>query len=218
MSVPEPGLEILPGLTLLRPLGRGGWGGLARSRRRAGRGRGGEGAAGGAPAERVALLRREARLVRKLAHPRIVPVYGFRSGERASAVTLRLHAGRRRLPAGAGAAPRGRPTRPGRGRGPRIPARPRRRAPRREALERPPRRGGRAHLADFGIAAVLSGDEDGVVLRGGGSRASMSPQQRAGAVGSPGTISTPSGRRSTSSCPGRPPFSPEATDQEILAR
>jgi hypothetical protein len=28
----------------------------------------------------VALLRREARLVRKLSHPRIVPVYGLRSG------------------------------------------------------------------------------------------------------------------------------------------
>ena len=39
---------------------------------------------------------------------------------------------------------------------------------------------GRAHLADFGIASVAQGDEDGIVVRGGGSRASMSPQQRAG--------------------------------------
>src|SRR4029453_3104430 len=39
---------------------------------------------------------------------------------------------------------------------------------------------GRAHLADFGIASLAPGGEDGIVLRGGGSRASMSPQQRAG--------------------------------------
>jgi serine/threonine protein kinase len=39
---------------------------------------------------------------------------------------------------------------------------------------------GRAHLADFGIASVAQADEDGIVVRGGGSRASMSPQQRAG--------------------------------------
>ena len=44
---------------------------------------------GDAPAERLALLRREARLVRKLDHPRIVPVYGFHAGERFCAVTLR---------------------------------------------------------------------------------------------------------------------------------
>jgi serine/threonine-protein kinase len=101
MSLPEPGLEIVPGLTLLRPLGRGGMGEawLARDDER------GEEVVAkvlppGAPAERLALLRREARLVRKLSHPRIVPVYGFRSGERGSAVTLRYmrggDAGRRR--------------------------------------------------------------------------------------------------------------------------
>ncbi len=90
MSHLEPGLEILPGLVLLRPLGRGGMGEawLARDAER------GEEVVAkvvppGAPPERVALLRREARLVRKLAHPRIVPVYGFRSGERGSALTLR---------------------------------------------------------------------------------------------------------------------------------
>ena len=50
----------------------------------------------GAPPERLALLRREARLVRKLAHPRIVPVYGFRSGERGSARHPAPHARGRR--------------------------------------------------------------------------------------------------------------------------
>ena len=94
MSHLEPGLELLPGLTLLRPLGRGGMGEawLARDAER-----GEEVVAKVVPAdaspERVALLRREARLVRKLAHPRIVPVYGFRSGERGSAVTLRYMPG-----------------------------------------------------------------------------------------------------------------------------
>ena len=94
MSLPAPGLEILPGLTLLRPLGRGGMGEawLARDA-----GRGEEVVAkvvpADAPPERVALLRREARLVRKLTHPRIVPVYGFRTGERGSAVTQRYMPG-----------------------------------------------------------------------------------------------------------------------------
>ena len=94
MSPLEPGLEILPGLTLLRPLGRGGMGEawLARDAER-----GEDVVAKVVPAdaspEKVALLRREARLVRKLAHPRIVPVYAFRSGERGSAVTLRYMPG-----------------------------------------------------------------------------------------------------------------------------
>ena len=76
MSPLEPGLEILPGLTLLRPLGRGGMGEawLARDAER-----GEDVVAKVVPADaspdKVALLRREARLVRKLAHPRIVPVY-----------------------------------------------------------------------------------------------------------------------------------------------
>ena len=94
MSPLEPGLEILPGLTLLRPLGRGGMGeaSLARDAER------GEDVVAkvvpaDASAEKVALLRREARLVRKLAHPRIVPVHAFRSGERGSAVTLRYMPG-----------------------------------------------------------------------------------------------------------------------------
>ena len=43
---------------------------------------------------------------------------------------------------------------------------------------------GRARLADFGIASVAQ-DEDGLVVRGGGSRASMSPQQRSGAAPTP---------------------------------
>ena len=135
--------------------------------------------------ERIALLRREARLVRKLAHARIVPVYGFRSGDRGSAVTLRY------MPGGDAGRKRGAPplevVRLGRDVA--------------EALEYLHGLGvvhrdvkpsnvlldeeGRALLADFGIAAVAWGDEDGIVLRGGGSRASLSPQQLAGEPAQP---------------------------------
>ena len=104
MNGPEPGLEILPGLTLLRRLGRGGMGEawLARDAEQ-----GMDVVAkllpGDAPPERLALLRREARLVRKLKHPRIVPVYGFHAGARFSAVTLRY------LPGGDAGSRRGAP-------------------------------------------------------------------------------------------------------------
>jgi serine/threonine-protein kinase len=171
MNGPEPGLEILPGLTLLRRLGRGGMGEawLARDA-----GRGIDVVAkllpGDAPQERLALLRREARLVRKLNHPRIVPVYGFHSGERYCAVTLRHMAG------GDAGARRGADpveiVRLGRDVA--------------DALAYLHDLGvvhrdvkvsnvlldeaGRAHLADFGIATVAHADDDGIVVRGGGSR------------------------------------------------
>jgi len=186
MNGPEPGLEILPGLTLLRRLGRGGMGEawLARDAER-----GIDVVAkllpGDAPQERLALLRREARLVRKLNHPRIVPVYGFHSGERFCAVTLR------HMPGGDAGARRGADpaeiVRLGRDVA--------------DALAYLHDLGvvhrdvkvsnvlldeaGRAHLADFGIASVAHADEDGIVVRGGGSQASMSPQQRAGETPQP---------------------------------
>jgi serine/threonine protein kinase len=186
MNGPEPGLEILPGLTLLRRLGRGGMGEawLARDAER------GEQVVakllpGDAPPERKALLRREARLVRKLKHPRIVPVYGFHAGERFCAVTLR------HMPGGDASARRGATpaeiVRLGRDVA--------------DALAYLHDVGvvhrdvkatnvllddaGRAHLADFGIASVAQGDEDGIVVRGGGTRVSMSPQQLAGAPPAP---------------------------------
>ena len=136
---------------------------------------------GDAAPERIALLRREARLVRKLKHPRIVPVYGFHAGARFSAVTLRY------LPGGDAGSRRGAEpaeiVRLGRDVA--------------DALAYLHELGvvhrdvkasnvllddaGRAHLADFGIASLAQEDEDGIVVRGGGSRASMSPEQRAGA-------------------------------------
>jgi hypothetical protein len=186
MSGPEPGLEILPGLTLLRRLGKGGMGEawLARDAERGCDVVAKLVPAGAAP-EQVALLRREARLVRKLDHPRVVAVYGFRDGPNGSVVTLRYMPGgdasRKR---GAGVAE--------------IVALGRDVA---DALAYLHQLGvvhrdvklsnvlldeqGRGHLADFGIASLAPGEEDGIVVRGGGSRASMSPQQRAGAPPEP---------------------------------
>jgi Protein kinase domain len=138
-----------------------------------------------APPERLALLRREARLVRKLSHPGIVPVIGFRAGERFCAVTLAY------MPGGDAQALRGA--------APDEVARLGRELA--DALAYLHDVGvvhrdvkasnvlldayGRARLADFGIAAVAQEDEDGLVVRGGGSRASMSPQQRSGAAPAP---------------------------------
>ena len=216
MSLLEPGLEILPGLTLLRPLGRGGMGEawLARDAERSE-----EVVAKVVPAEaspeKVALLRREARLVRKLAHPRIVPVYGFRSGERGSAVTQRYMAG------GDAGRKRGAP--------PLEVARLVRDVA--EALEYLHGLGvvhrdvkpsnvlldeqGRAFLADFGIAAVAWGDEEGIVLRGGGSRSSLSPQQIAGEPAQPADDLYALGSLLFELLSGRPPFLREASDEEI---
>jgi serine/threonine protein kinase len=216
MSPLEPGLEIIPGLTLLRPLGRGGMGEawLARDAER-----GEEVVAKVVPAdaspEKVALLRREARLVRKLVHPRIVPVYGFRSGERGSAVTLRY------MPGGDAGMKRG--------------AHPlevvRIARDVADALEylhglgvvhrdvKPSNvlfdREGRACLADFGIAAVAWGDEEGIVLRGGGSRSSLSPQQVAGEPAQPADDLYALGSLLFELLSGRPPFPREASDEEI---
>jgi serine/threonine-protein kinase len=218
MSFLEPGIEILPGLTLLRPLGRGGMGEawLARDA-----GRGEEVVAkvvpADAPPERVALLRREARLVRKLAHPRIVPVYAFHGGERASAVTQRYmrggDAGKKRGAAPAEAVRIGRDVA--------------------EALEYLHGLGvvhrdvkpsnvlldeqGRASLADFGIAAVAWADEEGVVVRGGGSRACLSPQQLAGEPARPADDLYALGALLFELLSGRPPLPPQATDDEIRA-
>jgi hypothetical protein len=186
MNGPEPGLEILPGLTLLRRLGKGGMGEawLARDAQRGCDVVAKLVPAGAAPAE-VALLRREARLVRKLDHPRIVPVYGFQDGPGANVVTLRY------MPGGDASRLRGGPVA-------RIVAVARDVA---DALAYLHQLGvvhrdvklsnvlldaeGRGHLADFGIASLAPGEEDGVLVRGGGSRASMSPQQRAGAPPEP---------------------------------
>ena len=186
MSGPEPGLEILPGLTLLRRLGRGGMGEAWLARDASS---GAEVVAkllpADAPPERLALLRREARLVRKLSHPGIVPVIGFRAGERFCAVTL-AH-----MPGGDAHALRGA--------SPAAVARLGREVA--DALAYLHDMGvvhrdvkasnvlidadGRARLADFGIASVAQEDEDGLVVRGGGSRESMSPQQRSGAAPTP---------------------------------
>jgi serine/threonine-protein kinase len=153
--------------------------------------------------------------VRKLAHPRIVPVYAFRGGERGSAVTLQY------MPGGDAGRKRGAPPlevlRLGRDVA--------------EALEYLHGKGvvhrdvkpsnvlldgeGRACLADFGIAAVAWGDEEGIVLRGGGSRSSLSPQQIAGEPAQPADDLYALGSLLFELLSGRPPFPREASDEEI---
>ena len=187
MTPLEPGLEFLPGLVLVRSLGRGGMGEVWVARDR---GRDEEVVAkvlpAGAPEDRLALLRREARLVRKLDHPSIVPVYGFEQGPNGCAVLLRHMKGgdATRL---RGAAPleivrRGFEVAQAllylHGKG----VMHRDVKPSNVLLDEE----GRAHLADFGIAAVAAAEDDeGISLMGGGSRGSMSPQQQSGAAPEP---------------------------------
>jgi serine/threonine protein kinase len=176
---PEAGLEFVPGLTLRERLGRGGMGEVWRAHDAE---RGDVVAkllpADASPEQRT-LLEREARIVRKLEHPAIVPVYGLRSGPHGAALVQRY------LPGGDASTLRGARAldvvRLARG----VAA----------ALAHIHALGvvhrdvkpsnvlldehGRACLADFGISAALRVDRD-VALRGGGSRPYMSPQQRAG--------------------------------------
>lgn len=213
----EPGLEFVPGLTLVRRLGRGGMGDVWVARDAS---RGEEVVAkilpADAPAERVALLRREARLVRKVRHSRIVPVYGFEQGSQGSAVVLRF------MPGGDAGQLRGAtPLEIVRVAGAVA-----------EALDHLHGLGvihrdvkatnvllddaGGAHLADFGIAAVADPhDDEGLVLYGGGSRASMSPQQRAGEPAQPADDVYGLGVLLHELLSGRPRFPVGTTDEEM---
>lgn len=217
MSLLVPGLEVAPGLVLSRRIGGGGMGEVWLARDQ------GEPVVAkivpsDAPAERAALLRREARLLAGLAHPRVVSARGLRSSDRGSILTFPYvpggDAGRRR-----GAAPLD-VVRIGRDVA--------------EALDYLHGRGvvhrdvkpsnvlldaaGRAQLADFGIASVSAADEEGVVLRGGGSRGSMSPQQLAGKEASPADDLYGLGALLFELLAGRPPSPPEVPAEPMAGR
>lgn len=213
----EPGLEFAPGLTLVRRLGRGGMGEVWIARDAS---RDEEVVAKvlsvDAPPERVALLRREARLVRKVQHPGIVPVYRFEQGPHGSAVVMRYMRGgdASRL---RGATPLeilrvGRSVAEALGHLHGLGVVHRDVKATNVLLDD----GGRAHLADFGIAAVADPhDDEGLVLHGGGSRASMSPQQRAGETAQPADDIYALGVLLHELLSGRPLFPVGATDDEM---
>jgi hypothetical protein len=219
MSGPEPGLEIRPGLTLLRRLGRGGMGEawLARDRER-GRDVVAKLLPLDSPPERLALLRREARLVRKLEHSRIVPVYGFEAGERFAAVTARHMTGgdaaTRRGDSPLAVARLGRDVADALAYLHEVGVVHRDVKPSNVLLDE----AGRAHLADFGIAAVAQGDEEGIVVRGGGSRVGMSPQQRAGEPAHPSDDLYALGVLLLDLLSGRPPEAAHEADAARVAR
>jgi serine/threonine protein kinase len=176
------GARLGADLTLVRPLGAGEGGAsevwLARHR---------DGSTvavkllgPGASRERLALLAREGRLAMALDHPAVVRVHGVgRDGDRAFMVLEHVRGGdARRLRAGPPATIL------------------RALLPVVDALEHAHQRGilhrdlkagnilldedGRGRLADFGLAVSLPGGPPEVELVGGGSRGSMSPQQRGG--------------------------------------
>jgi len=164
-----------------------------------------------ASAEAVALLERECRLLRKLDHPGIVRVLGFHRGDRGAFLTM-AHVDGDDI---------------GQLRG----ARPAQIVDRllvvAEALEYAHSLGvvhrdvkvsnvrcdrdGRPYLLDFGIAGVR--EAEGLRLVGGGSRHSMSPQQRAGEPPQPADDIYAFGVLLYELLDGHPPFRSDVSDR-----
>ena len=77
-------------------------------------------------------------------------------------------------------------------------------------------RAGQPRLMDFGIAGVLSPGAGDLHLEGGGSRFSMSPQQLAGEPPQPSDDIYGLGTLAYHLISGRPPFWPDASEEQIL--
>jgi tetratricopeptide (TPR) repeat protein len=77
-------------------------------------------------------------------------------------------------------------------------------------------RSGQPRLMDFGIAGVLNPSEGDLLLEGGGSRFSMSPQQMVGEPPQPSDDIYGVGTLAYHLVSGRPPFWPDASEDRIL--
>jgi serine/threonine protein kinase len=216
MSALTPGQLLGQRFTLLRFLGKGGmaeiW--LVRDdeldRKLAAKI-----APPGAPEDRVALLRREWRNVRRLAHPNIVRVFDFHRDGEIAFITMEPIEGEDL----------------GRLRGSPPAEIVRALLPIADALEYAHRLGvvhrdlkvsnvvsdaeGRPRLLDFGIAGLLEGPTDGLRLAGGGSPYSASPEQLAGEEPRPADDVYALGVLLYELISGRPPFWPEVTEDRV---
>jgi tetratricopeptide (TPR) repeat protein len=168
----------------------------------------------GASAETIDLLRRECQNTRRLSHPNVVRVFDFHRGGERGFITMDYVEGE--------------DLKPLRGGDPReilavlvSVADALRAAHELGVIHRDLKTdnvvrdsGGKPHVLDFGIAALLAGD-DGIEVAGSGSRHGMSPQQLDGAAPQPADDIYALGALLYELLSGHPPLWPEITDERI---